>query len=286
MTVEELLVKKGIFFTIKGNDYLIHCLNPEHEDRSPSCRVDKISGVFHCFSCSFRGNLFTLFSIPRDRSSEKVNELLKRIEKIRLGTQGVQVPSGSVPFSRDYRGISAETYIKFEAFLNTTEYQNRLAFPIKDITERIAFIHTRTLQGSPKDKYKNYPSGVPTFPFPQNVKPLQGSILLVEGLFDLLNLYDKGLKNTICSFGTSTLAQERISDALKVYRLQGVEKIYVLFDGDVAGRKASGTIMENIKLHTMFSAEEVFLDEQDPGDMSLEDVTRLKSMLYEDNDSD
>jgi hypothetical protein len=104
MTVEELLVKKNIVFTYSGHDYLIRCLNPEHEDRSPSCRVDKLSGIFHCFSCSFKGNLFTLFSVPRDVVSEKVNRLLKKIDDIRLATNGLEIPPGSLAVAREYRG--------------------------------------------------------------------------------------------------------------------------------------------------------------------------------------
>lgn len=280
MTVEELLVKKNIVFTYSGHDYLIRCLNPEHEDRSPSCRVDKLSGVFHCFSCSFKGNLFTLFSIPRDVVSEKVNRLLKKIDDIRLATNGLEIPPGSLAFAREYRGISAETFKAFDTFLNTTNFEGRIAFPIRDVTGRIAAFHTRTLRGSPKDKYRNYPEGVPLFPFPQVITPLEGSIILVEGMFDMLNLYDKGLTNVACTFGTNTLTEKRIVQNLQNYKLQGVQKIYVLFDGDNAGRAASKKLTETIKSNTVFDTEEIFLDEQDPGALTLDEVRNLKSIMY------
>ena len=58
MIAIDLLTEKGIDFKVQGNDAVIKCLNPEHDDTNPSMRVDKITGVFHCFSCGFKGNKF------------------------------------------------------------------------------------------------------------------------------------------------------------------------------------------------------------------------------------
>ena len=46
MTVEELLVEEGIAFKQSPADYVVRCLNPEHDDTNPSMRIDKITGVF------------------------------------------------------------------------------------------------------------------------------------------------------------------------------------------------------------------------------------------------
>lgn len=73
MNVEELLVSKEISFMPKGGDFLVRCLNPEHNDRNPSMRVDQITGIFNCFSCAYKGNLFTHFG-------EKPNQLQLRRE--------------------------------------------------------------------------------------------------------------------------------------------------------------------------------------------------------------
>ena len=58
MNVEELLESKRIAYIPKGADYEISCLNPEHPDRNPSMRVDRITGIFNCVSCEYKGNLF------------------------------------------------------------------------------------------------------------------------------------------------------------------------------------------------------------------------------------
>ena len=64
MDVLELLNKQEVGYTPSGQDYLIKCLNPEHDDSNPSLRVDKVTGVMHCFSCGFKGNVFAHFDAP------------------------------------------------------------------------------------------------------------------------------------------------------------------------------------------------------------------------------
>ena len=55
MRVEELLQEKNLDFKVSGRDYLVKCLNPEHEDTNPSMRIDNITGIFHCFPVALEG---------------------------------------------------------------------------------------------------------------------------------------------------------------------------------------------------------------------------------------
>ena len=61
MTVQDLLVKKKIDYQVSGRDYLVRCFNPEHEDNSPSMRIDQVLGIFNCLSCGYKGNLFYFY---------------------------------------------------------------------------------------------------------------------------------------------------------------------------------------------------------------------------------
>ena len=51
MRVDELLQEQRIDFKVSGRDFLVKCLNPDHEDSNPSMRVDQVTGVFNCFAC-------------------------------------------------------------------------------------------------------------------------------------------------------------------------------------------------------------------------------------------
>ena len=83
MDVKEILEDKNIKYTARGRDYIIRCLNPEHEDRNPSLRVDKISGLFHCFSCGYAGDLFKHFNINKEKFIDiKAQQVLEKIQKL------------------------------------------------------------------------------------------------------------------------------------------------------------------------------------------------------------
>ena len=44
-SVQELIADKGLQYKLSGKDVLIKCLNPDHADRDPSLRIDKLTGI-------------------------------------------------------------------------------------------------------------------------------------------------------------------------------------------------------------------------------------------------
>jgi len=276
MNVSELLISKDIRYTPKGGDFIIKCLNPEHADRNPSLRVDQITGIFNCFSCEFKGNLFTHFG-ERPNYLQLRRELLKKkIRDKRAESIGLAFPEGAMPYVGDWRNIKPETYKRFEAFIHSgSDYLSRIVFPIRDRTGKIvAFQGRHTSMGIPK--YLNLPAGakMPLFPI---VKPIQGSVILVEGIFDMLNLHDKGLTNAICCFGVKNVTDDRLS----MLTMQGVDNIDIFLDNDAAGQAASARIIElcaNAKLtnrNIKFGNKE-----QDAGSLTQSQVSKLKNKLY------
>jgi DNA primase len=90
-------------------------------------------------------------------------------------------------------------------------------------------------------------------------------------MFDMLNLYDKGLENVVCCFGTNTL-QNNTKQKLLPFKAQGVTHIYLMFDGDEAGQKAA-KILKPLIEDCEFVVEIIDLpDGTDPGELSQEDV--------------
>jgi DNA primase len=274
MNVEDLLRSKNIKFTPKGSDFLINCLNPEHPDLHPSMRIDQITGIYNCFACGYKGNIFTLFGETPNEMQQKREKLKKLIRRKRAENIGLSFPNHAVPYDGDWRNIKPETYKKFEAFLDhTKEFSGRIIFPIRDMSGRIvAFNGRHTSGGLPK--YLFSPSGVklPLFPV---VEPINGSVILVEGIFDVLNLHDKGLTNAVCCFGTKNINK----DKLAMLKMRGVDSIKIFFDGDEAGQDASAsikTMAENIGLNV----QNIYLKDTDPGDLNQELVSKLYEKLY------
>ena len=107
--------------------------------------------------------------------------------------------------------------------------------------------------------------------FPANFKERYSSIILVEGIFDMLNLYDKGLHNVVCTFGTSRLFNDTV-DKLLSYKVIGIEKVFILYDGDEPGKQAAIKIKPLIE-EAGFIVEIIHLeDDTDPGDLDQEYV--------------
>ncbi|NDC87015.1 MAG: toprim domain-containing protein [Betaproteobacteria bacterium] len=91
----------------------------------------------------------------------------------------------------------------------------------------------------------------------------------------MLNLYDKGVTNAICCFGTNTL-QNSTKQKLLPFKAQGVTHIYILFDGDEAGEKAAKQLKPILE-QDQFIVEIIKLpDGSDPGELNQIDVTSIK----------
>lgn len=271
--VEDLLNEKGIYYQVSGKDVKIKCLNPNHEDSNPSMRIDRILGVFHCFSCGYKGSVFKHYNVEVSEAGLRREKLKRKIEDIRGGSVGLQMPENSTPYKRDWRGISACTYEKFEAFYSiSANFSGRVNFPIRDASGRIVAFQGRDETGTLPTKYMFTPTGakLPLYPI---AEPIQGRVILVEGIFDMLNLHDKGLTNAICCFGVNNFSEEK----LNLLKISGVNGLDLIFDADDAGRLAAEKVR---KLVGDFPVRELKLKSGDPGDLNLTQVQRIRKSLY------
>jgi len=271
--VLELIQKNNLAFTVSGRDYLIGCLNPEHPDSNPSFRVDRISGVAHCFACGFKTNIFKYYGVFTNPVPIKIAKLKEKLQEIKAYSGNLEIPSGATPYTKPFRGISVKTLQHFNAFYThqVEKLVDRIIFPITDVTGRtVVYVGRHTLSnGNPR--YLNYPSGVQIPLFPAQLPSAGKSLVIVEGIFDMLNLYDKGLTNVTCAFGTNTLQNNTVQKLLP-FKAQGVTHIYLMFDGDEAGEKAMFTLKPIIE-ECGFIVENIVLpDGSDPGELSEEDV--------------
>lgn len=275
MIVDELLTAQGIEFRPSGKDYLIRCLNPDHEDRNPSLRIDKTTGIFNCLSCGYSGNLFNHFGEKPDWLQIRRERLKSIISDKLVEASGLSVPDNAIPFNQDWRNISASTFMRFEAFQHSNpEFIGRVVFPIRSITNKIIAFCGRH-QGQVDPKYLFHPAGskLPLFPI---VKPIQGRIILVEGIMDMINLHDKGLTNAVCAFGVNKVTTDKIN----ILKIQGVSGIDIFFDNDEAGQNGSEKLKELLEHNELTSRNITFGKIKDPGELTALQVIKLKETLY------
>lgn len=274
--VLELLKDKGVGFSISGKDYVTKCFNPEHTDTNPSFRIDRLTGIAHCFSCGFKTNIFKFYGLLTNNVSIRVIKLKEKLKALQISSEGLEPMDGAKPFNRSFRNISAATLKLFEAFETDRVEQmtDRIIFPIKDVRGKTVCYVGRHVLSNGNPRYVNYPSGVTIPMFPTRFKEPYKNIVLVEGIFDLLNCYDKGLKNVVCTFGTSKLLNE-VPEKLLSFKVMGIEKIFVLYDGDEPGREAARKIKPLIE-EAGFLCEIIDLPEgDDPGIISQEYIDSI-----------
>lgn len=171
---------------------------------------------------------------------------LNKLKDFRIG----YVPSsgGLVTFMRQ-KGISLERLSKaglvvtsgFQKERNREIFRNRLIFPIYNLSGRVIGFGGRGIDDYLKPKYLNSPEtsifkkGEVLYGLFQSkdIMRSKGEAILVEGYFDLLSLFQKGINNVCAPLGTSLTEKQ----AILISRFS--KKVNILFDGDLSGIKAA-----------------------------------------------
>jgi DNA primase len=145
-------------------------------------------------------------------------------------------------------------------------FRNRLLFTISDLHGRAIGFGGRVMDDS-LPKYINSPES-PVYRKSEVLFGLdlakkgmreQGSAIIVEGYFDHLALYRAGFTNVVATCGTALTPPH-----LKLLR-RYAERVYMLFDGDEAGRKATVRSME-LFLEEGFPARVIQVPSEDDPD--------------------
>lgn len=279
--IKEILQGQNIEFKYSGQDYLIRCLNPEHDDNNPSLRIDRHSGVYHCLSCGFKGNIYEYFGLlTTGRIAVKLNHLLNTLNNIKAMTEKVMLPPDAQSWDTELRGLSKETIEHFGLFKTSSDASllGRVCIPLYDINGELVAFTTRHTLSDAEPKYLTLPrhSVLPVYPavLPSGFT----SMVLVEGPFDMLNLWDKGIKNVVASLGTTTLIKNA-AEKLFPFKALGIFNIYLMFDGDTPGRSAANKL-KNVLIKNGFGVEIIELEDgDDPGSLSQEQVDLIKRFI-------
>lgn len=119
-------------------------------------------------------------------------------------------------------------------------FQDRVMFCYDDLSGNIVGYSARILDASNQPKYINSP-GSPIFnkgslllnyQRAKDAARMSGVVIVVEGIIDVIRLYEIGIKNVVALMGTS-ISKEQIKELQKM-----ASHVYLMLDGDDAGRKA------------------------------------------------
>jgi DNA primase len=162
------------------------------------------------------------------------------------------------------------------------KFRHRIMFPFFNLSSKIIGFGGRQLEAEQLPKYLNSPES-PVYKKGQILYGLNFAIqavrekefiILVEGYFDLLRLYDSGIKNAAASSGTALTDEQ--AKLIRRY----TRKVLIAYDGDYAGQKAAirnANILEKAGLNAYIIP---FPDGKDPDDFVLENgVEAFEALL-------
>lgn len=175
------------------------------------------------------------------------------------------------------KGISTEILKQFKCGLSTEgKMYQRIIFPIYNLQNQI-----HGFSGRDTSKYKDRPKwkhvGIKTkWIYPHHLsEPYISSskeVILVESIGDVLNLYQNGIYNVLCCFGT--MASPSVCSYLSAFN---IDKVIIAFNND-HGKELNagleGSIKTFYRLLNMFDYKKIVIHlplKNDFGDMDPED---------------
>lgn len=287
-SVITVLRENNISFSLSGRDAVIRCLNPEHPDLHPSLRIDKYKGIGKCLSCGYTVNIFKHFGVSATSygNAGRIAEMRDKIQAARTVVSGIPMPKDAVEWRQEYRGISRSTLRHFGAFQSVNLLPERIIFPINNAAGKVVAFNGRLLDtavstGTQDKRYKIYPTGATLPLFPGQLVVENHTIVLVEGMFDAINLYDKGLKNVAALLGTNGLHSKKGLDKAKLasLKLAGVTRVVLMLDGDEPGINAASELKPLLEKEGFQVLYIELPDMQDPGELSLDQVNKYIDII-------
>jgi DNA primase len=271
----------------RGDEIQAHC--PAHvertgkEDRNPSWYINADSGVHNCFSCGWKGSLYSLVSYVTGTDYDKATEwlgssdgLLAKFNRITREAQAkIEEPSRitesmmsaftNVPLEvAKARGLSV---VDCEVYgVRWDDRNNNWIIPIRDpISNKLLGWQEK---GHDRRYFKNVPSGVKKavtlFGYNQYKR---GDMIVVESPLDVVRLASVGITGGVATYGA-------IVSHPQFNMIRGADRIIFAMDNDDAGRASSRALLN---MCHEFGAEAWFfdygsLDVKDVGGMSLDEI--------------
>ncbi len=160
------------------------------------------------------------------------------------------------------------------------KFSGRIIFPIKNLQGKIVGFGGRSIEPNKSPKYLNSPETqiykkseilYGLYESKDLIRELKEAIL-VEGYFDVISPYQIGIKNVVATLGTAlSLKQTKM---LKKF----VNKVYILYDSDEAGKKAAIRAAKML-LYQGIDVYYVNIENKDPDELAKNGYNSFKQHI-------
>jgi DNA primase len=250
---------------------LVQCPNPDHDTVKRHFQINTEDGLVHCFAeCGISGTFTRAISLIEGISERDARKLI--LAHKRSGSERQRRPVkrnhpepkrvNAIPeyesflpaVALDYlsgRGINENSVATWELGWDTEDL--RLVIPVKDTRGITRFLIKRSVLPRQNPKYLYAPDGASVksllFGTGQTDPVLIRStgLILVEGSFDTIRLYQHGFRNVVGTLGTGiSEIQSRIVSSLRPRR------IYTFFDRDTAGIHGIEIVSQRLRKYPIY----------------------------------
>lgn len=296
-TIRMMLVNAGLTLhelSDDGTSYRCRC--PLHNGDNPSSFVwNYTNGLWYCFTgCDRGGDVLDFVSILLDLPIEHEFRLVvnKTAEMLGVNISNLELGERRDMWMRDqhawmtymqkkahkntnkqydlhqlgenfvvnsYRNFTEETLRHFDVLYN--RQYNRLIVPIYDEAGICIGAAMRRINDADEHKWLNRPKHIDTGRVLFNYNNIEdkSELTLVEGAFDVFNLYQLGVKNASGCFGA------HLTDEQILLICKETLSVTLAYDTDDAGRKATKKAIE--KLKCVVNVYVYDFEEHDPGEI-------------------
>lgn len=222
-----------------GKDYRARCIY--HSEYHPSMFINLDKGVFHCFGCEAKGSILKLI---RDLTGKEPKDLIMELflqekEKRKENKEIIdeEVIETVIPFEKitekdkvfinylDKRGIKYDTAKEFDIRKGKDDMFGRLVFPVIENGKYVGYTGRAVFSGPPKWKHQQ---GFKPGNYLYNIDRVKDSVVLVEGIFDVLKLYQEGI-TAVALFGKG-MTDYQLEKLLN----KKVKEVFLCLDEDVS----------------------------------------------------
>jgi DNA primase len=258
--------------------------------------VDTAEQIFHCFSCRAGGSVLDLVAAMEDCGlpeaaqrlsgwqdtpppsdvdprlpSQPKRTVTKKINSVpRLGFR-LRGINARHPYLTA-RGIQEATALEFGVgyYCGPGLMQHRLVIPIEDDGGQLVGYCGRSLDGAPP-RYKfppRFPKSQLLFNLHRAAGTGQSNVIVVEGFFDCLKVYQAGFRSVTALMGSSLYEEQCRLLAARFGH------ITLMLDGDVTGRRASSVMAPVLSRHASVNVIDLPKDSQ-PDQLTEPSLNRI-----------
>jgi hypothetical protein len=264
--MEPILERLGIeVINVRGSEIQSYC--PAHkertgkEDRNPSWYINFETGAHICFSCDFRGSLYSLTAYLKDMKDnfgffdyeqakawleipEDLSTVWERTTKVTLEPEAPKITEAALKSfvnppieALKVRGLTLESAIKYEILWDSNK--SNWIIPIRDPYTKVLMGWQE--KGFTNRFFKNFPTGIVKSDALFGFKQLDGErVIVVESPLDVVRLDSVGISGGVAVFGAIISNQQ-------VKLIKSAKQIFMAMDNDEAGKKASVQMLKIAK---------------------------------------